>query len=105
MDYHGSSTVYFSRSAAAADGASLVEDDTEDGEQFDFDDSDDSSPDPSHLTAEASDRINTSRPGSEAQDTAKPDVNGPTGRRLAGKSSLYHQCSNSSGMEMCTVLT
>lgn len=96
--------VLFSHCAAAPDGASLVEDDDEEGEQFDFDDSDDGSPDTSRLTAEASGSINRTQPGTKVQETAKPDVNGPTGRRLTGQNSLYHHCSNSSGMEMCLVL-
>lgn len=91
--------------AAAADGASLVEgSDTEEGEQFDFDDSDDSgAADTSHLAAETSDVVNTKQPGSDVQETSKPDVNGSTGHHLTGKHSLYHQCSNKAGRQRCIV--
>lgn len=91
--------------AAAPDGASLVEDDNEEGEQFDFDDSDDSGADTSHLTAEAPGCISRNPAGSKVQEAAaKPDAGGAAGRRLAGKHSLYHQRSSSSGVDMCVVL-
>lgn len=90
--------------AGAPDGASPVEGDTEEGEQFDFDDSDDSGADASRLAAETSGDDSRKQPGSGVQETATADVSGATGRRAAGKPSLYHQRSNTAGRERRGVL-
>lgn len=89
--------------AAALDGASQVDGDTEEGEPFDFDDSDDSGADTSHLAAETSHVVNRKQTESDIQETT-PDVNGAAGRQQTGKHSLYHQCSTKAGRQRCIVL-
>lgn len=84
--------------AAAPDGASLLEGDAEEGEKFDFDDSDDGGPE---MISQLAGDANRQQPGSGVQETTKPDVNGATGCRLTAKHSLYHLCSNKAGEERC----
>lgn len=79
----------------------MEEDDNEQVEGFDFDDWDDTGPDMSNHTTEVSDLIKLE---TQAQDTAKQDVNVPTGPSLKGKNSLYQQCTSSSGKEVCILL-
>lgn len=91
--------------SSVSDGASLMEeDDSEQGEEFDFDDWDDTRPGISNPTTEASDLIKANKPETQGQETARQDVNGPTGPWLKGKNSLYQQCINSSGKEVCILL-
>lgn len=90
--------------AAAPDGASQVDGDTEEGEEFDFD-SDDSGADTSHQAAETSHVVDRKQPGSDVQETTAADVSGATGSRASGKHSLYHRCSYQAGRERCITLT
>lgn len=95
----------FLSSASVSDGASLMEeDDNEQVEEFDFDDWDDTRPDMSNHTTEVSDLIKANKLETQAQDTARQDVNGPTGPWPKGKNSLYQQCTSSSGKEVCILL-
>lgn len=78
----------------------MEEDDNEQVEEFDFDDWDGTRPDLSNHTTEVSDLIKTNKLETQAQDTARQDVNVPTGPRLKGKNSLYQQCTSSSGKQV-----
>lgn len=82
----------------------MEEDDNEQGEEFDFDDWDDTRPGMSNHTTEVSDLIKANKPETQGQETARQDANGLTVPWLKGKNSLYQQCTDSSGKEVCILL-